>query len=65
MLGLKIKQYIVERGIKQTFLAEAVGVPDSAMSDMLSGQRKIDAVEYYKICKALRVELEYFFKEEE
>lgn len=63
MLGEKIKNYLVENGIKQRFLAEKLKLPDPVISDMLSGQRKIDAVEYYQICKALRVSLEYFFEE--
>lgn len=63
MLGERIKNYLVEHGIKQRFLAEKLELPDPVISDMLSGQRKIDAVEYYQICKALRVSLEYFFEE--
>lgn len=64
MLGEKIKNYLVEHGIKQRFLAEKLELPDSVISDMLNGFRKIDAVEYYQICKALRVSLEYFFENE-
>ena len=63
MLGEKIKNYLIEHGIKQRFLAEKLELPDPVISDMLNGQRKIDAVEYYQICKALRVSLEYFFEE--
>lgn len=64
MLGEKIKNYLVEHGIKQRFLAEKLELPDPVISDMLSGQRKIDAVEYYQICKALRVDMEYFMEDE-
>lgn len=64
MLGEKIKNYLIEHGIKQRFLAEKLELPDPVISDMLNGQRKIDAVEYYQICKALRVSLEYFFVNE-
>lgn len=64
MLNERLKKFLTEHGIKQTFLAEKLNVPDYAISDMLSGRRKIDAVEYYQICKALRVPLEYFFEEE-
>lgn len=64
MLGEKIKNYLVEHGIKQRFLAEKLELPDPVISDMLSGQRKIDAVEYYQICKALRVSMEYFMDDE-
>lgn len=63
MLHEKIKRYLIENGIKQTFLAEKLSLPDSTISDMLNGYRKIDAVEYHLICNALRVPLEYFFEE--
>lgn len=65
MLHEKIKKYLIDHGIKQTFLAEKLGIADPVVSDMLSGQRKISAVEYYQICQALKVPLEYFFEEDE
>lgn len=64
-LGQKIKKFIDEHGIKQTFLAEQAEVSDSVMSKMLNNQLNIDAVQYYKICKALRVSLNYFFEDED
>lgn len=64
-LGPLIKQYMSDNGIKQTFLAAKLNVPDSKISDMLNGVQKINAVEYYLICKALRVDMEFFFKQEE
>lgn len=64
MLHEKLKKFLTEHGIKQTFLAEKLNLPDYAISDMLSGRRKIDAVEYYQICKALRVDMEYFMEDE-
>ena len=65
MLHEKIKKYLIEHGIKQTFLAQKLGIPDPTLSDMLAGQRKIYADEYYKICNALGVSLTYFFEEAE
>lgn len=62
-LGPKIKQYLVDCGIKQTFLAQKLGLPDPAISDMLGGNRKINADEYYLICKALGVNMSYFYEE--
>lgn len=62
-MGEKIKRYLVDHGIKQTFLAQKLNIPDPALSDMLCGRRKINAEEYYIICKALGVSLEYFFEE--
>lgn len=60
MVGKKISEYLTENGIKQTFLAEKTGMTNSVMSDICNGKRKIDCVEYYKICKALNLPLEHF-----
>lgn len=63
MVGGRIKQYLVENGIKQTFLAEKTGMSNATISDICNGNRKIDCVEYYKICKALNVPLETFLED--
>lgn len=63
MLGEKIKNYLNENGIKQTFLAEKTGFSNSMISDICLGNRKVEASELYKICKALNVPLDYFFEE--
>lgn len=60
MVGERIKKYLQENGIKQTFLAEKTGLTNSQISDICVRDRKIDCVEYYKICKALNLPLEYF-----
>ena len=64
MLGARIKKYLDDNGIKQTFLARKIGTFDSTMSDILSGKRNITAEEYYLICKALNVQMEKFVEEE-
>lgn len=63
MIGAKIKDYLQEHGIKQSFLAEKTGLTNSIVSDICINDRKIDCVEYYKICKALELPLEYFLEE--
>jgi transcriptional regulator with XRE-family HTH domain len=63
MVGGRIKQYLAENGIKQTFLAEKTGMSNATISDICNGNRKIDCVEYYKICKALNVPLETFLED--
>ena len=65
MLGAKIRNYIDENGIKMTFLAEKAGLPYSVIVDICNKDRKIDVVEYYKICKALGVPFETFLEEKE
>lgn len=64
MVGARIKEYLQEHGIKQTFLAEKIDMTNSVVSDMLTGQRKISCVEYYKICTVLGLPLDTFLKDE-
>lgn len=61
MLGMRIKQYLQANGIKQAFLVDKTGLSASAVSDICNGRKKsIDTIAYYKICKALGVDLLYF-----
>lgn len=64
MLGLKIKQYLTDNGIKQSYLVEKTGLPAYAISDICNGRRKsVDTMAYYKICRALGVDLLYFLSD--
>lgn len=63
MVGKRIKDYLTEKGIKQSFVADKVGIPNSQMSNILNNGRSIDCVLYYKICTALDVPLDTFLKE--
>lgn len=63
MIGARIKEYLTENGIKQSYLAEKTGLSNSQISDICIHDRRIDCVEYYKICKALNVPLEKFLEE--
>lgn len=65
MLGTDIKNYIEQNGIKQTYISEKTGMSVQALNAVLNGSRKIEATEYYKICGALNVPLNYFFKTDE
>ena len=60
MVGKAIGQYLTENGIKQSFVADKVGIPKSQMSDICTKDRTVDSVLYYKICKALNVPLGTF-----
>ena len=64
MVGRRIKQYLTDNGIKQSFLAEKTGMTPMVISDICNNGRKIDIVEYYKICKALNVPMETFIESE-
>ncbi|MCD7733003.1 MAG: helix-turn-helix domain-containing protein [Oscillospiraceae bacterium] len=60
MLNQSIKKFMEERGIKQSFLKEQLGMKASTVNALLNGDRKISAEEYFKICNALKVPLDYF-----
>lgn len=63
MVGAKIKEYLDEHGIKQSWVASKVGLTPSQMSDICIKDRTIDCVVYFKICKVLNVPLEEFLKD--
>lgn len=65
MVGQRIKAYLTENGIKQTFLSDKTDIPNPILSAMLSGQRKIEVMEYYRICLALKVDLLTFLTDGE
>ena len=61
MVGSNIKQYLKDNGIKQSFLVEKTGLSACAISDLCNGKKKrIDILVYYKICRALGVDLAFF-----
>lgn len=62
MVGKEIKEYLEQNGIKQSFVAEKVGITPSQISEICNKGRSIDCVTYYKICSALNVPLETFFQ---
>ena len=64
MVGKRIGEYLTENGIKQSWLAEKVGITAPQMSDICNKGRTIDCVLYYKICKTLNVALETFVEGE-
>lgn len=65
MLGDKIKNYLNSHGIKQAFIVQNTDLNANQVSDICIKDRKVDAIEYYQICKALELPLDYFFREED
>ena len=63
-MGEKIREYLDSHGIKQTFLAEKSGLSYQIITDICTKGRRVEAKEYFKICKALGVSLDYFFEDE-
>lgn len=65
MLGRKIKDYLDEKGIKYTYISEKTGLGMNIISPLLNGKREIKATEYFSICAALDLPLEYFADQEQ
>lgn len=61
-LGAAIKMYIIEHGLKQKIIAEKSGLSVQTFNAVMNGQRKLEATEYFKVCDALGVGLDYFAK---
>ena len=65
MVGQRINKYLTDNGIRKSFVAERAGISRSKMTQICSERnRKVDAVVYYRICKALHVPLETFLEGE-
>ena len=60
MVAIRIKNYLDEKGITQSFISEKTGMKPPILSATLAGKRKLLAVEYIGICKALGVSADYF-----
>ena len=54
-VGQKIKTYLEENGITQTFVASKTGIPIQKLNLSLNGNRRLDFNEYELICGALSV----------
>jgi transcriptional regulator with XRE-family HTH domain len=59
-LNAEIKRYLEENGIKQVFLQSRIGLGVSSLNALLNGNRGITAEEYFAICRALNLPLDYF-----
>lgn len=56
----KMRQYIQETGLKQSVIAQKVGITDSSLSLALLGKRRLEAGEYVSICNVLDVPFDFF-----
>lgn len=65
MIGLEIKKYLDENGIKYSFLSEKIGMPMNMLSPLLNDKRKMSVEEYFSICSALKVPVSKFKPDEE
>ncbi len=62
-LAIKIKQARIESGIKQEISANELNIAVSAISAIESGNRKIDAIELWKLAKLYSKKIGWFFDE--
>jgi transcriptional regulator with XRE-family HTH domain len=65
MVGQRIKAYLAENGIKQSFLSEKTDISAQTLAAILSGTRKLEVMEYYRICQALKVDMLTFLADGE
>lgn len=61
-VGQKIKSYLKDNGISQTFVSEKAGIPLSKLNMSLNGNRRLDFGEYELICGALSVGVDKFLE---
>jgi transcriptional regulator with XRE-family HTH domain len=55
-----LKSVRIEAGLRQNDLAERLGKPQSFVSKYESGERKLDIVELYFVCKEMGTSLQEF-----
>lgn len=65
MIGNNIRRYLDERGIRQTFLRDKTGIPQSKVNQILNEKRSVSAYELQLIADALGVSMDTFRVNEE
>lgn len=61
-VGLKIKAYLEENGISQTFISKKTGIELPKLNLALNGNRRFTFPEYELICGALGVNTDKFLR---
>ena len=62
IVNQKIKQYLEERGISQTWLSKATGISYKTVNSIVNGTIKVSAENLGKIAAALDVSADIFLK---
>lgn len=60
LIGIKVKKYLDENGIKYSYLSEKIGMPMNTLSLLLNGKRKMSVEEYFMICEVLELPVNTF-----
>ena len=58
----KVRVFIEERGYKQSWIAEKVGMPIDKFTDIMEGRKTLYADDLREICLALNVSPEVFIE---
>ena len=59
-VGAMIKQYMLDRGINQSFVSSKTNIPTNTLNSILNSKRRLNAEEYFLICEVLDVPLQTF-----
>lgn len=57
----RVKRYINEREISQKLIAANMGIPESRLSLILNGKRRMTVEDYEGICRAMAIDPTHFF----
>lgn len=61
-VGMKIKGYLEEKGISQTYVSNKTNIPMPKLNLALNGNRRMTFEEYELICGALEVNTDKFLQ---
>ncbi len=61
----KIKRVLAQKEMREKDLAKAIGLTAGEMSQLLTGQRKLEIEALEAIAAALGISMEFFFKEQD
>ena len=57
----RVKRYITEKGLSQKLIAANMGVPESRLSLILNGKRRMTVEDYEAICRAIAIDPARFY----
>ena len=57
----RVRAYISDRGLSQKLISSNSGIPESKLSLILNGKRRMTVDDYESICRAMAVEPARFY----
>ena len=64
LMHQRVKRYIEERNLSQKLIAANMKIPESKLSLILNGKRRMTVDDYESICRAMAVEPARFYNAE-